>query len=44
MDSARNYIQHLEVELEARDQQLDESQAQVEELMDVVHHLHELLP
>ena len=34
----------MEVELEERDQQLEVSQAQVEELTDMVHHLHDLLP
>jgi hypothetical protein len=42
--SAQTYLQHLETELDERDQQLEASQAQVEELTDVVHHLHELLP
>jgi chromosome segregation ATPase len=44
LDSDRNYAQHLETELAERDQQLEASQAHVEELKDVVHHLHELLP
>ena len=37
-------MQHLESELHERDDQLEASQAQVEELADAVHHLHELLP
>jgi hypothetical protein len=37
-------VHHLEAELHERDDQLEASQAQVEELTGVVHHLHELLP
>jgi hypothetical protein len=44
LESARHYAQHLEVELEQRDQQLEQSVAQVKKLMTVVHHLHDLLP
>jgi hypothetical protein len=40
----QNYVHHLEAELVVRDQQLEASQAQVEELQDVVHHMQELLP
>jgi uncharacterized protein (DUF3084 family) len=42
--STQTYVQHLKTELELRDKQLETSQAQVKELMDVVHHLHDLLP
>jgi exonuclease VII small subunit len=42
--SAQTYVQHLKTELELWEKQLEVSQAQVEELIDVVHHLHHLLP
>jgi hypothetical protein len=44
LNLTQNYVHHLEVELHERDQQLEVSQAQTEELLDVVHHLQELLP
>jgi hypothetical protein len=35
--SAQNYVQHLDIKLKERDRQLETSQAQVEELTDVVY-------
>jgi septal ring factor EnvC (AmiA/AmiB activator) len=36
---AQNYVHHLDAELQERDQQLETSQAQTEELVDIMHHM-----